>query len=176
MIALINQVQTDGVLSKHQGQIIHGLIRYACGFFSGKYLHQVCAEVVTLSGPSMQKSPQDVKSFCDYAKTMLLAAKPKELKSGVEKRPVLIFTDGCWEKGFAGIGAVILDTSKGSRMVCSGVVPQALLEKWKQMVGEYVICQIELYVLVLVRWQFCELCGGSIMIRLASVQSRASAR
>ena len=26
-----------------------------------------------------------------------------------------------------------------------------------QVVGEFLICQIELYVLVLVRWQFCEL-------------------
>ena len=154
LVALLEQVSKDGSLSKHQGQVIHGLMRYACGFFSGKFLHQVCAEVMALSGPSGWRSPTDIRSFCEYAKTMLMAAKPRELQYGMEKKPVLIFTDGCWEKGFAGIGAVICDTADGTRHVCSGEVPSVLIDKWKQMVGDFVICQIELYVMVLVRWQF----------------------
>eukprot|EP00435_Cladocopium_sp_Y103_P075237 s103_g55.t1 len=51
LVTLLNQIKGDKKLSKHQGQVFHGLMRYACGFFSGKFLHQVCAEVLALSGP-----------------------------------------------------------------------------------------------------------------------------
>ena len=87
-------------------------MRYACGVFSGKFLHQVCAEVMTLSGPQAKRSPADVRSFCQYAVSTLRAAKPRRLDCGSERKPVLIFTDGCWERGFAGIGAVLVDNSK----------------------------------------------------------------
>ena len=51
---LLRKTSSDGVLTRHQGQVVHGLMRYACGFFSGKYLHQVCSEVLALprSSPS----------------------------------------------------------------------------------------------------------------------------
>ena len=38
--------------------------------------------------------------------------------------------------------------------VCGGVVPDELLTLWKKAVGDHLICQIELYVMVIVRWQF----------------------
>ena len=154
LVALLQQTRKDGMLTKHQGQIVHGLMRYACGFFSGKYLHQVCAEVMALSTSTSRKSVKDVTSFCDYAIQMLQAACPRRLHSAFEKRPVLIFTDGCWEPEFAGIGAILVDMATGQKMVCSGVVPDALVRKWKQLVGDHIICQIELYVMVLLRWQF----------------------
>eukprot|EP00435_Cladocopium_sp_Y103_P004583 s1668_g1.t1 len=152
LVTLLNQIKGDKVLTKHQGQIIHGLMRYACGFFSGKYLHQVCAEVLALSG-GQRKGPTDIPSFCDYAIAMLQSARPKRIEVGFEKRPILVFTDGCWEKSFAGIGAVIIDVATGLRLVCQGAVPDILLERWRTLVGDHLICQIELYVMVLVRWQ-----------------------
>eukprot|EP00435_Cladocopium_sp_Y103_P075354 s103_g56.t1 len=85
---------------------------------------------------------------------MLQAATPKRIEVGFVKEPILIFTDGCWENGFAGIGAVLVDVSTGVRLVCHGAVPDTLLDKWRNMVGDHLICQIELYVMVLVRWQF----------------------
>lgn len=157
LVELLDQIKREGKLTKHQGQVIHGLMRYACGFFSGKFLHQVCAEVLTLSGPLSKSMPADVRSFCEYAKGVLLSAKPRTLRSGFERKPVLIFTDGCWEKGFAGIGAVIVDVASGDRYVCVGTVPDELISFWKTQIGEYIICQIELYVMVLVRWQFRKL-------------------
>ena len=153
VVSLLEQVRSAGTLTRHQGQVIHGLMRYACGFFSGKYLHQVCAEVLALCFSTTRKS-SDVSSFCNYAIQMLRAAVPKRLSVNFDKRPVLIFTDGCWESNFAGIGAVIFDTATDQAYVCSGVVPDELLTLWKKAVGDHLICQIELYVMVIVRWQF----------------------
>ena len=101
-----------------------------------------------------KKGPAEVRSFCDYAIRMLQTSRPRQIHCGFEKRPILIFTDGCWEAGFAGIGAVISDLATGVKIVCSGVVPSTLIETWKKSVGDFVICQIELYVMVLLRWQF----------------------
>eukprot|EP00435_Cladocopium_sp_Y103_P068938 s291_g32.t1 len=102
LVTLLKQIQEDKVLTKHQGQVIHGLMRHACGFFSGKFLHQVCADVLALSGTQAKKGPADISSFCQYAIAMLQQAAPKRIEVGFEKRPILIFTDGCWEDGFAG--------------------------------------------------------------------------
>ena len=68
---------------------------------------------------------------------------------------MVIFTDGSWEGNFA--GAVIIDVSTGLRLVCKCTVPEHLLEKWKVTLGDNLICQIELFVIVLIRWQFKDL-------------------
>lgn len=48
----------------------------------------------------------------------------------------MVFTDGSWEDGHAGLGAVVLDTADGSAWVWSGQVPEALLDKWRGLVGD----------------------------------------
>ena len=111
-------------------------------------------EVLALSNSVARKGRSEVASFCDYAISMLKAATPRRIDVTAESKPILIFTDGCWEKDYAGIGAVLIDLSSGQKMVCRGVVPGILLERWKNMVGEHIICQIELYVMVLVRWLY----------------------
>ena len=74
----------------------------------------------------------------------------------LEQRPILIFTDGSWEKSHAGIGAVTIDVATGSKEVWAGEVPPELLERWRRLVGEQLICQIELYVMVLMRWMLAD--------------------
>ena len=154
LVELLKGIKSEGCLRKHQGQIIHGLMRYACGFFSGKFLHQVCVEVLALSTSQARKGRSEVASFCEYAIAMLRAAVPRRIDVRFEQRPILVFTDGSWEQNFAGIGAVLIDLASGEKLVCQGVVPDPLLRRWKSMVGEHVICQLELYVMVLVRLIF----------------------
>ena len=154
LVELLKKTSEEGALTRHQSQVIHGLMRYACGFFSGKYLHQVCAEVMAIGSAPSKKGPAEIRSFCDYAIRMLQTSQPRQIHCGFEKKPILIFTDGCWEAGFAGIGAVISDVATGTKIVCSGVEPNSLIETWKKSVGDFIICQIELYVMVLLRWQF----------------------
>ena len=157
LVTLLKQIGNDGKMSKHQGQILHGLMRYACGFFSGKFLHQVCVEALTLSGNGSRAGPSEVTSFCNYAVRMLESAKPRRIEVNFQRQPVLVFTDGSLESGFAGIGAAIIDSATGQSWVCQGEVPSQLMQRWKSSVGDHLICQIELYVMVLVRHQFSEL-------------------
>ena len=157
LIALLQQIREEGRLSKHQGQVVHGLMRYACGFFSGKFLHQVCAEILALSLSGQRKGPSEISSFCDYAVRMLGEARPRQIRVDYEKRPVLFFTDGSLEGSFAGLGAVVIDLASNRSWVCKGEVPPHLLQPWRVLIGEHLICQIELYAMVLIRLQFMEL-------------------
>eukprot|EP00435_Cladocopium_sp_Y103_P024577 s2757_g6.t1 len=107
--------------------------------------------VMALGGNPMRKGPADIVSFRDYAIQRLQAAKPRCINLGFERKPTLVFTDGCWEGNFACIGAVIVDVATGNRWVCKGETPRPLLDKWRVLVGDHLICQIELHVMVLIR-------------------------
>ena len=51
----------------------------------------------------------------------------------------------------------MVDGATGEKHVLAGEVPGVLLDHWKQQVGEQLICQIELYAMVAVRWQWRKL-------------------
>ena len=146
------KVKLAGALPLHEAQVLHGLLRYACGFFAGKHLHQVCAEILSLGMAPGKKKLADLASFCDYACEMLGKCRPRTISAFGERKPLLIFTDGCWEGQTAGLGAVVIDTATGTKQIFMGEVPPPLIARWEQQVGEQLICQIELYTLVVLRW------------------------
>ena len=123
----LKRVEAENRISLHEAQILHGLLRYACGFFAGRHLFQVCAEVMALGSGHSKGSRRNLKDFCQYAAQALSSCKPRRLVANSERRPILVFTDGSWEDGHAGLGAAIVDTADGSSWVMSGQVPEALL-------------------------------------------------
>ena len=156
----LSMVETEGRISLHDAQVLHGLMRYACGFFAGRLLQQVCGEVLSLGSPVLRSSISAVKDFCAYAKSVIAHCRPREISVGDERRPILIFTDGAWEDGRAGIGAVIIDLSTNFSVVLEGSVPDPLLQMWLREVGDQLICQIELYTMVVIRWVYASLLQG----------------
>lgn len=147
----LQQVGVSGFLSLHQAQVLHGLLRYACGFFAGRYLHPVCMEVMRRGA---NPRAAGLKEFCQYAISVLSKCRPRVVSSVCDTRAVLIFTDGSWDNSKGGLGAVIIDTVSQHRWVFSGLLPQGLADKWLAEVGEQIICQIELYAMVAIRWHF----------------------
>ena len=127
---------------------------------AGRLLQQVCGEVLSLGSPVLRSSGAAVKDFCAYAKSVISHCRPRELSVGDEKRPILIFTDGAWEDGRAGIGAVIIDLSNNFSVVLEGCVPDPLLQMWLREVGDQLICQIELYTMVVIRWVYASMLQG----------------
>ena len=45
-------IKQSNKISLHESQIVHGLLRYACGFFAGRSLHQVCSEIMAYGAGS----------------------------------------------------------------------------------------------------------------------------
>ena len=157
MLEQLGKIEAAKRMSLHEAQVLHGLMRFSCGFFAGRNLHQVCTEVMSLGTASAKGNHRDVSDFCRYAASTLRACKPRELEAGGERRPVLIFTDGCWEQGHAGVGAVVVDLATNNKWIWAGTVPALLLERWKNLVGDQLICQIELYAMVALRWSLADL-------------------
>ena len=153
LVENLSNIRKAGRMSLHEAQVIHGLLRYACGFFAGRHLHQVCVERMALGGRAHSQTSADVVQFCDYAVSALQSCVPRVIHVSHETKPVLVFTDGSWERGVAGIGAVILDSATGQAFVSKGRVPEQLLSHWKTQIGDHLICQIELYTMVAIRWE-----------------------
>ena len=55
---------------------------------------------------------------------------------------------------------MILDLSTDFAAVLAGVVPDPLVQMWLKEVGEQLICQIELYTMVVIRWVYASLLQG----------------
>ena len=95
---------------------------------------------------------EPTQDWCCDVLVLLENTRPRTIPVAINSRTILIFTDGSWEDGFGGLGAVLLDESSGSRVVVQDQVPKGLLSLWKGLVGDQLICQIELLAMVLVRW------------------------
>ena len=151
IIKLLEHHMEKGSVTLHEAQVAHGLFRHACGFFAGRSFVQLCNELLSLGNPVVRSTTSQVKSVCSYAVEVLKCSAPRVVKCGLEKSPILVFTDGSWEKGEAGIGAVVLDQYTETRRVFAGVVEEPLIELWTKQT-KHIICQIELYTMVLIRW------------------------
>ena len=149
---MLDSLTAKGSVSLHETQVLHGLMRYACGFFAGRQLHQVCAETLSLCRRGTLKDAVRISAFCDYANSTLKACRPRILNTQFAKEPILIFTDGSWEDPYAGVGGVVFDTLNGWRVIYSGELPASLRDKCRNEVGDHLISQIELFAVVAIRF------------------------
>ena len=140
-------------MSLPEAQEIHGLLNFATGYFAGRSLRYSCFKIFSLVGKD-QSMAEPTQDWCCDVLVMLENTKPRIIPVAINSKTILIFTDGSWEDGFGGLGAVLLDESSGSRVVVQDQVPEGLLSLWKGLVGDQLICQIELLAMVLVRWQW----------------------
>ena len=137
-------------LSKQTRQEVHGLLNFSSGFFAGKSLRQANAMIFEIKVD--HRNPFLNGAF--WAKNLLSLLKslgPRKIDLTAPKEPILVFTDGSWENGTGGMGAVVIDTVTGSTRVFEGKLPRPILEHWLKVVGQQIICQIELLVVVLIR-------------------------
>ena len=156
----LGEIKELGQLNLHEAQILHGLMRYACGFFAGRRLQQVCSEIFALTKPGVVAGKREVVDFCCYALKALSTCKPRILEAAAVQSPIHVFTDGAWENRTASLGSVVVDTVDGSSQVLHGCLPGSLRDLWLKEVGEQLICQIELYAMVAIRWQLGEWLSG----------------
>ncbi|CAE7029847.1 unnamed protein product [Symbiodinium sp. CCMP2592] len=153
IVEKLESVAASGFLTIHQAQILLGLLNFSSGFFAGRALKQSCK---WLSGflAGDRPSPKTVSEMCRHTVKILLSTPPRFIScDSTGEPPILIWTDGAWEpaKAFAGIGAVILDASSGVSRVFQGQVPERLVARWREEVGEQIICEVELYALLMIR-------------------------
>ena len=149
----ILQVQQSGNMSLAEAQEIHGLLNFATGYFAGRSLKYSCFKIFSLIDRGKSQSSQ-LKAWCEEVLVLLKSVQPRTIPLSINTKTALVFTDGSWENGVGGLGAVLLDESASSSVVIQDEVHESLLSLWKGTVGDQLICQIELLAMVLVRWQW----------------------
>ena len=97
-------------------------------------------------------SQADVRQVCDYLLAVARAAQPKRIHLHDSDLPWIIYTDGAYEDGKGTWGALVHDPLSGRRLVFAGEVPTVLISYWTATVGEQLICEIELFAYICVRW------------------------
>ncbi|CAE7480278.1 unnamed protein product [Symbiodinium necroappetens] len=151
LVELFGQVKSDGAITKHMGQVLVGLLRFAAGSCTGMSLKHVCADLNRMIHAEAFPSSTEFARLCDKALKFLGVSKPRVVCVSDRKDVVHVYTDGSLEDGLAGIGAVILDPSTGFQQVLQGQVPKALMHAWRLESGDHLICQIELFAVYCVK-------------------------
>ena len=164
LLERLREIKQSAVLSRHEGQVLLGLLRYAAGFFGGRTLRYVCEDLNAIVHHGHHPSPVAVRLLCQRAITALESSRPLQLKADMPSSPVHLFTDGSWEKGVAGVGAVLFDAHDGSAEVFGGEMPKDMVESLLQTDGDHLIGQIETYAVVAMRIHLAHRLSGRRVI------------
>ena len=81
---------------------------------------------------------------------------PRDFSDEAMRSPHLVFTDGAWEQGEATAGLFLYDAKLKQIVTQAILVPGVLIDTWRQEVGEQLICQIELFAFLAVRFCFAD--------------------
>ena len=151
LMSKLKRLEESGSVSVHEAQVLLGWFNFASGFYAGKpfkLIMRTLTHVIAHDNPSATT----LSTVRKHAMMLLQAASPRLINCFHDLSPIVhIWTDGSWEDGKAGIGAVTLDLSTGQGRVFQGFVPPELTSKWERDVGSQIICEVELFALLAVR-------------------------
>ena len=146
----VMSIKSAGCVTRHQAQVLLGLLNFACGYYHGRALRYLCKGLIdVVSGGSLEGCA--LKDFCDEVEKTLRTTPPRVIRVNSCQDVLHLYVDGSWENGFAGIGAVLVDPASHTGRVWEGVVPGHIISQWKKEVGDHLICQIELYAALCMR-------------------------
>ena len=159
---MVKGVLDAGKLEQQLAASIHGLLNFATGFTLGKALQPAAARFSQAASSTL--SAGDVKLLGLHTLEVLQIIQPRNISLADVETPILVYTDGAYESGKGTWGAIILDPVSGLRLCFEGVVPSYLLAAWSSQVGEQLICQIEMFAFLCVRWHLRDLLHGRRVI------------
>ena len=150
---MLDRVADQGTISKTFAAEIQGHLNFAGGFFTSKALRFLVSCFSRLADLPVAFSGHDLRLLCELSKHMLQSMPARKYEARSFTDPYLIFTDGAWEAGNASAGAVVYDPFRDETIVFEIEVPTQLVELWLKDVGEQLICQIEMFAYIAVRYK-----------------------
>ena len=154
---LLAAMKQNRHISKSEAQSMHGLLNYASGFFLGQSLKTASRAFANLVARPHGADGDEVAKLCDFTHAMLEISKPRSWNCWTDDWPIIVFTDGAYEDPKGTWGAVVFEPADGKTSTYyAGDVPSRLMEGWKKLAGEQIICQIEAFAVLLIRQHFSE--------------------
>ncbi|CAE7245188.1 unnamed protein product [Symbiodinium sp. CCMP2592] len=145
---LLRTVAQGGAVTRSDVASLRGLINFAGGLIMGFELKPTSRMLSrALSGP-FQGSTLELRLACALALDVIAQCRPKRCPATILP-PIVLYTDGAFEKGRGTWGAVLVDACTGSRWVFGGEVYHPLMGHWGKEAGTQVICQVEAYALAI---------------------------
>ena len=147
LVAMIEEAANNPEVARVLPEL-QGHLNFASGFFYNKGLRFLAKG---LNKAAVNPESRTFQGLCRVAVTLLRATPPRTFDLGIQGPPLLVFTDGAWESGKAGAGAVVHCCATGKTIACDIPVPQALIDLWIREAGEQIICQIEMWAFLALR-------------------------
>ena len=151
IVEMISLVKEGDGKSKALVASLAGLMNFAGGFVLGHHF-KLGAHALNAWAYNHSVSQADVRQVCDYLLTVAKAVQLKRIHLHDSDLPWVIYTDGAYEDGRGTWGALVYDPLTGERLIFAGEVPKVLISYWTATVDEQLICEIELYAYICVRW------------------------
>ncbi|CAE7695441.1 unnamed protein product [Symbiodinium sp. CCMP2456] len=160
ILEAFEEVDAPEAITRHQIQVLHGLLNFAAGFLAGRSLKHVCYDLLELLEWRGTLAFAKLKELARRTREILEGSPPRLLSCLFAPEPILIWTDGSWESGVAGIGACVWDPLASAGQVFAGEAPSWALDAWRADFDTdkepQLICHIELFVMVTIRWMLAE--------------------
>ncbi|CAE7215102.1 unnamed protein product [Symbiodinium sp. CCMP2456] len=146
---MLRAIASGKDVSRSEVASLHGLLNFAGGLILGFELKPTARMLSrALSGPFLGNTPE-LKQACASALDVIAQCRPKRCPASISP-PIILYTDGAYEKGIGTWGAVLIDELSGARWAFGGTVDSSLVAHWKREAGEQVICQVEAFALAIV--------------------------
>lgn len=152
ILKMLEGFQSRKAVLPSEAASMHGLLNYAGGFVVGRSLKPAARYFAAL--PNGTTDERMISRICQDTSKLLQSMKPRILRYLEDSRPALLYTDGAFEGGKGTWGAVVIIPSLGIRAVHWGVVPEAAARYWESIGLTQLICQIELFAALLVRYRY----------------------
>ena len=141
LVAMIEEAARNPDVARMLPEL-QGHLNFASRIFDNKGLRFLAK---ALNKAADNPESETFQGLCRIAVSLLRATTPRTFDLGIQGPPLLVFTDGAWENGKAGAGAVVHCCTTGRTLVCNIPVPSALVDMWIAEAGEQIICQIEMW-------------------------------
>ena len=152
ILDMLTAYAAKGSVSSSEAATMHGLLNYAGGFVVGRCLKPAARYFANVTSGSSDS--EKVSKICADTMGLLRAMQPRIVRSLSNCRPAVIYTDGAYEDKAGTWGAVVFIPDFGINTKYWGAVQSELLEHWRSTGISQLISQIELFVVLLVKFEY----------------------
>ena len=161
--ALVDSVCNSESITSSTLETLKGRLLYAAGYTFGRCTQlaiQLIARV-THRGP-MVLLDERAKFVLKDAFRCLVESKPRSISAWSGKKPIIVFTDGACEEDGTRVthGAVIYDPMTFEAYMFGDVVPERWPEEWRTGGKKQLICQAEIFPVIVAKWTWRHLLAG----------------
>ena len=154
ILSMAETMEVPEARVKQTAESLHGLLNFAGGFVLGHAFKPVAKLYSALAVSPSSAGPESLRENRMLLQSVVQTCKPRVFSIHSPGAPLVLYTDGSFEKCKGLWGCLLVDPASGRKAVLHGRVPNRIISHWTRVAGQQVICEIELLAVVCARWAF----------------------